>query len=674
MRVRFWIVGGILAISGAAFGAIRLAGCFEKAKAEAERPQVLVLRYGSFEGLTLTCEDLLIRPIRDEEIEEYQRDPDSFLPATSFLATFHDLTRNIAADEPLRRSDLRASNEVAYSLGRGMRAVAISVVSSEGFQKHDLVNLLFTTDVYDLANDDVTTITAVVANQVRIFSIKDSSNAPSMKEVVVELNPYRAELVRFAMGRGTFELGLSRIRIGRRNDRFVSEFFKDEECRILRLQDGAPITDQDLIGVCKYELKENASVFHFQRPPESKAPERLAMPIARISLQPSIHTSDLAAIPELLLRPIDPPAHKGESPRSDVLAMNSLFEQIVAFNQPDRDGYIRSLQATRTDLAGLPFLLGDACRLDGDGRDRLIENSLVAHRALAVPEGSDMSETRSLGDIRDAFYLLSKQPTHWEQRLSVFDQVFAVADANYRTALIRLIEKQRTPATAAFLARRAIFEIDDNVRAAAVQTLAPHRTAADEALLDAFRHPWLPASRHAAEALVTLKRTDLIDRLESLLDEPSPDSPVAANDGKGFETRELVRVNHHKNCFLCHPPASSEELRSGATGLVPLPGDSIPSFRSSQYYFGSEGRTFVRGDVTYLRQDFSVLLPVANAAPWPTQQRFDFLVRTHRLDSTAASERPSLTLAETDAGAALRFAIERLRDLKAAAEVAEAVQ
>ena len=36
----------------------------------------------------------------------------------------------------------------------------------------------------------------------------------------------------------------------------------------------------------------------------------------------------------------------------------------------------------------------------------------------------------------------------------------------------------------------------------------------------------------------------------------------------------------------------------------------------------------VRADTTYLRQDFSVMMPVENAAPWPEMQRFDFLVRT----------------------------------------------
>src|SRR5262249_16909593 len=44
----------------------------------------------------------------------------------------------------------------------------------------------------------------------------------------------------------------------------------------------------------------------------------------------------------------------------------------------------------------------------------------------------------------------------------------------------------------------------------------------------------------------------------------------------------------------------------------------------------------VRVDVTYLRQDFSVFQEVADAQPWPTLQRFDFLVRSRVLTEKEA--------------------------------------
>ena len=39
----------------------------------------------------------------------------------------------------------------------------------------------------------------------------------------------------------------------------------------------------------------------------------------------------------------------------------------------------------------------------------------------------------------------------------------------------------------------------------------------------------------------------------------------------------------------------------------------------------------VRIDMTYLRQDFSLMMPVADAHPWREMQRFDFLVRTRQV-------------------------------------------
>lgn len=51
-------------------------------------------------------------------------------------------------------------------------------------------------------------------------------------------------------------------------------------------------------------------------------------------------------------------------------------------------------------------------------------------------------------------------------------------------------------------------------------------------------------------------------------------------------------------------------------------------------------RSFVRADVTYLIQDFSVPLEVPKAHPWPGEQRFDFFVRTRQVDEPARKESP----------------------------------
>ena len=89
--------------------------------------------------------------------------------------------------------------------------------------------------------------------------------------------------------------------------------------------------------------------------------------------------------------------------------------------------------------------------------------------------------------------------------------------------------------------------------------------------------------------------------------------------------REVVRVNHLRNCLLCHAPATT--ATDPVRGLVPSPGQPLPPPFSVPYYEGQIG-LFVRADVTYLRQDFSVPQPVAKPGNWPVHQRYDYLVRT----------------------------------------------
>jgi hypothetical protein len=52
--------------------------------------------------------------------------------------------------------------------------------------------------------------------------------------------------------------------------------------------------------------------------------------------------------------------------------------------------------------------------------------------------------------------------------------------------------------------------------------------------------------------------------------------------------------------------------------------------------FDPEKDIIVRVDMTYLRQDFSVMQKVVNSKPWPEMQRFDFLVRTIPLTAAQA--------------------------------------
>jgi len=142
-----------------------------------------------------------------------------------------------------------------------------------------------------------------------------------------------------------------------------------------------------------------------------------------------------------------------------------------------------------------------------------------------------------------------------------------------------------------------------------------------DVLLDGFRYPWAPVSRHAEEALVRTRDVQAIPRLAKMLDEPDPALPYRNASSQKREIREVVRINHLRNCCLCHAPSYNNE--DWVPGRVMEPGVPIPA-----EYYGAPSGTFVRADVTYLRQDFSTMQPVEDSQPWPRMQRYDYFVRT----------------------------------------------
>jgi hypothetical protein len=229
-----------------------------------------------------------------------------------------------------------------------------------------------------------------------------------------------------------------------------------------------------------------------------------------------------------------------------------------------------------------------------------------------------------------------------------------------RAALVELLTSLRSPASSKVLAQRALYDLSAANRQAAVRALAD-RSYDDfrQVLLDGFRYPWAPVADHAAEAIVDLNDQQAMPFLTKLLEEPDPRNPILLpKTGKPPVVRELVRLNHLRNCLLCHPPSLSE--RDPVTGPVPVPGTPLVVYYEDQRS-RSRGDVFVRADVTYLRQDFSVMQGVDNPRYWPNQQRFDFLLRTRSatVDELGAGKNP---MTEYPQRQAVRWAIKELQN------------
>ena len=176
------------------------------------------------------------------------------------------------------------------------------------------------------------------------------------------------------------------------------------------------------------------------------------------------------------------------------------------------------------------------------------------------------------------------------------------------------------------LGRLAIFSPEDSVRAAAIDGLKLRRERDyEDILMQGFRYPLPMVSKRAAEALVKLDRKDLLEKLVQVLESPDPRLPTAQKrDGKEVHlVRELVKVNHHRNCLLCHAPGNTENTPEGVLKVaVPLPGEPLPKPESG--YQSTPPPTpdiLVRIDMTYLRQDFSLMMPVEPKTALPCSPR-----------------------------------------------------
>lgn len=377
---------------------------------------------------------------------------------------------------------------------------------------------------------------------------------------------------------------------------------------------------------------------------------------------------DLARVPELTLNaPVSAPkaADSAEARVQGMVQIARLTTHINFLNKHKTDRFVELLVENRPDLAGIPFAMGDACRLKEEDRRQFMN----AVDLLRLPLGHDWKE------YDERRY---KRPFHQlEDRFCAAAglQILAVEAAEVRLGLVRHLaafdetDRDKNAATQA-LTNLAIFSQEAKVRRAAAAALLKRNQGADVALLlRGLRYPWPSVAQNTAELVSELNHRDFIPELIKMLDEPDPRAP-ALQEVKGKKTavlREVVRINHHRNCLLCHPPANTPdvmviheqanaayEVEKGVAKMlcrvtveaedvllaaVPTPGVPLPSVSPSGSAYYSRVSPFpdtspgilVRADITYLRQDFSLLQKVADADPWPEMQRYDYLVRTRAL-------------------------------------------
>lgn len=324
--------------------------------------------------------------------------------------------------------------------------------------------------------------------------------------------------------------------------------------------------------------------------------------------------------------------------------------RINHLNQKGADHFLKVLLERRTDLKGLPVVMGDACRQSKERGQTFLQEVTLVRAAMQRREAVRGDFWEQYQKTRDELPLKEERGVRADQvqdRVAALMQILAPEDSGVRLRLVHyLVGIEHKEATRA-LARLAIFSFEEDVRRAAREALRK-RSAEDwgDLLLIGLRYPWPAVAANAGEAIVHLGRRDLVAQLVAALDEPDPRAPAEreVNGRKTLAVRELVRINHHRNCLLCHAPGNTPDVelnRIGrstkvVTGATPSPGQPFPP-PSQGYDPSASPDVLVRADVTYLRQDFSLLMPVKDAAPWPERQRFDFLVRTRPVTTQDAA-------------------------------------
>lgn len=323
--------------------------------------------------------------------------------------------------------------------------------------------------------------------------------------------------------------------------------------------------------------------------------------------------------------------------QTSVLAMQSRD------NRP-RNEVIEALLSARPDLNGLPLVMGDECHLSPERSQTLQQISRSIGPVLARFDG--FSSRRSSNDpnvLRHRNLLLLRQISmvdrHFRnhqgdshQKLLTVDQMLQIEEPELRLELVKLLGQSESQVSANLLACYVKYDLDPKVRMSATNILRsfPSKWVRPK-LLEGLRYPWPEAAKHAAEGLIRLNDMKAIPELVELLKRPDPRRPrkIAPNM---YVRKELVAINHLKNCLLCHADSTSNSDH----GRAPVPQWERPL--PPAYYNAQTTGLTARADVTYLRQDFSVVHEVKDHGSWPANQRFDYVVRKTTMNEAEAEQ------------------------------------
>ncbi len=422
-------------------------------------------------------------------------------------------------------------------------------------------------------------------------------------------------------------------------------------------------------------------------PPEVKNPSLPAFPIKTVEIQ--IPKRQHLTEPELVAYLKNVPFVGLDQRQADLAlrAVGSSEPIDKGLRGPEKSVLALLDEST---IHGLPFAESQDCQLEKPKALALDTFSRLLNDQITLTENSlgRHPDSRILSDRDQALVHALKTGRKWqtEEAVPALVQIMQVDRLPVRLQIVEMLAGFGTPEATQGLLNRAVFDIAPEVRLAANTALKRlYHPGYRQQLLDGLRYPWADVSWNASEALVAVSDQDAVPELTSLLSAPDPFLPFPDKSGR-MVRKELVGIRHMQNCLLCHAPSRlrTDLVRGRAGTLIKSAGPTVlgGGFRTSMsggYYkettetvVALPGRLandlttidiMVRADVTYLRQDFSVVF-VADRAQFPNRaQRVDYLVRTREAtpeEIAAAQNHPAETSAPYPQRDAVRYALQKL--------------
>lgn len=317
------------------------------------------------------------------------------------------------------------------------------------------------------------------------------------------------------------------------------------------------------------------------------------------------------------------------------------YAVLLQLAKAHKDKLINHLLKKNPELNTLPLQLGKECVLDKDQAKVMDECSQAIRQALTKSTGRNSigaewaNPTSFWYHAGPSLIKASKTGRYDDSLVPALHQTLTGEGLDVRHSYVAKLSHIKGLAATKALVNRAIFDTSKDCRKLAMAALKerPEKDYRKE-LLDGLRYPWPSVAGRASDAIVALKLNSVVPELIDMLEEDDPNAPFQKTiDGKDvWHMKKLVRINHFRNCLLCHAPSFSKQ--DLVRNVPPVPGCQLTRVyprRLLEESSISSRLLIVRADITYLKQDFSLLQPVKNTSPWPRMQRFDFVVQTRRV-------------------------------------------